>query len=598
LLNTFPADLGRKHRTKSIPPKPDGFLADINATFVQQILHIPRREREPDVHQRGQANDIGGCLKIAKWTAFYHPTNLDGRPAQLNQVSSDSTAVPHARRWRSQFGSCALHELKITASYTEGPQYYKWQEQMTAEIDLVIRDGRVFTPDGIVEGDLAIVGHSIASVGKPISAAKAEVSARGKMVMPGGVDTHAHIEQMSGMGQWNADTFETATQSAAMGGTTSVISFAAQTTGQPLAVTVSDYAARAARGAMIDYAFHITLTDTDAPNFDMDLKALVAAGHRSLKVFTTYNIQLSDAEILKIFSLARESGALVCVHAENDAIIAQAKQGLISTGQTAPRDHGRSRPRIAEIEAVERICRFAEYLDQPAMLFHISTTEGAAAIRNARARGVPVWAETCPHYLFMTADVLDKPGLEGAKWMCSPPQRTGADQEELWSALSDGTLSLVSSDHAPYRFDESGKLAAGKDSSFHEIANGLPGLETRLPLMFDAMVSNGRLGPEAFVQITSTTPAQLFGLPNKGAITEGMDADIVIWDPDKKVTYRADDLHDNVGYNPWDGLTITGWPEHVILRGQTIVKNGGFFGTPGNGQWIKRPELATKPAGN
>ena len=469
---------------------------------------------------------------------------------------------------------------------------------MTIDIDLVIRKGQVVTPNGIVEGDLAVVGHRIVSVGKPISSAKTEISAKGKLVMPGGVDTHAHIEQMSGMGQWNADTFETATKSAALGGTTSVISFAAQSGGQPLAETVSDYAARASRGAMIDYAFHITLTDTGVPGFDDDLGPLIAEGHRSLKVFTTYNIQLSDAEILRIFFLARQNGALVCVHAENDAIIAQAKDALIKAGCTTPRDHARSRPRMAEIEAVERICRFAEYLDQPVMLFHISTAEGAEAIRNARARGAPVWAETCPHYLFMTDDVLDKPGLEGAKWMCSPPQRNVADQEALWSALGDGTLSLVSSDHAPYRFDESGKLAAGPDAGFHQIANGLPGLETRLALMFDAMVSNGRGGPEAFVQITSTTPAKLYGLPNKGAIAEGMDADIVIWDPTRQVTYGTNDLHDNVGYNPWEGRTVTGWPEHVILRGQTIVQNGEFFGTPGTGQWIKRPELATKPNGN
>lgn len=466
---------------------------------------------------------------------------------------------------------------------------------MFVDIDFVIRNGRIVTPTGIIEGDLAVVGDKIVSVGKPIKSAKIEVSAQGKLVMPGGVDTHAHIEQMSGMGQWNADTFETATRSAAMGGTTSVVSFAAQSDGQILAETVSDYAARAERGAMIDYAFHITLTDTGAPGFDADLGTLIAAGHRSLKVFTTYNIQLSDAEILRIFSLARQNGALVCVHAENDAIIAQAKDTLINAGYTAPRDHARSRPRLAEIEAVERICRFAEHLDQPVMLFHISTTEGAAVIRNARARGVPVWAETCPHYLFMTADLLDKPGLEGAKWMCSPPQRTVADQEALWAALDDGTLSLVSSDHAPYRFDESGKLAAGASAGFHQIANGLPGLETRLPLMFDAMVSNGRGGPEAFVQITATNPAQLYGLPNKGAIAEGMDADIVVWDPTKKVTYGANDLHDNVGYNPWEGHTVTGWPEHVILRGQTIMKNDEFFGTPGTGQWIQRSELATKP---
>ena len=402
---------------------------------------------------------------------------------------------------------------------------------------------------------------------------------------------------MSGMGQWNADTVETATRSAAMGGTTSVISFAAQSKWQALPDTVADYAARAARGAAIDYGFHITLTDTKAPRFDADLGTLIAGGHRSLKVFTTYNIQLSDSEILHILSLARQHGALVCVHSENDAIIAQARATLIRSGHTAPRDHARSRPRLAEIEAVERVCRFAEYLDQPVMVFHVSTAEAIEAIRRAKARGVPVWAETCPHYLFMTEEVLDKPGLEGAKWMCSPPQRTEADQDALWTALQDGTLSLVSSDHAPYRFDASGKLSAGTNAAFHQIANGLPGLETRLPLMFDAMVSKGLGGPEAFARVSSTEPARLYGLPNKGAIAAGMDADVVIWNPETAVTYGSDDLHDNVGYNPWEGRTVTGWPERVVLRGQIIVEDGQFLGTPGAGQWIGRPELATKPIG-
>lgn len=468
---------------------------------------------------------------------------------------------------------------------------------MPQHTDLVVHDGRVITPRGIVEGDVAIENGKIVSVGKPVSQAKSRVSAKGKWVMPGGVDPHAHIEQMSGMGQWNADTFETATKSAAMGGTTSVISFAAQAEGQALSETVSDYAARASRGAMIDYAFHITLTDTDVAGFESDLAALIHAGHRSLKVFTTYNIQLSDAQLLRIFQQARLHGALVCVHAENDAIIAQAREDLVRAGQVTPLDHARSRPRMAEIEAVERICRFAEYLDQPVMVFHISTREGAAAIGAAKSRGAPVWAETCPHYLFMTETVLDKPGLEGAKWMCSPPQRGARDQEALWNALSNGSLSLVSSDHAPYRYDETGKLSAGPDPGFHQIANGLPGLETRLPLLFDAMVTQGRGGPEAFAEVTSHAPATLYGLQQKGAIDEGLDADIVIWDPTKTVTYGANDLHDNVGYNPWEGHCVTGWPEHVFLRGQAVVKDGVFLGEPGNGVWIDRPILATKPKG-
>ncbi|MCK0094363.1 dihydropyrimidinase [Yoonia sp. F2084L] len=466
---------------------------------------------------------------------------------------------------------------------------------MSDPFDLVITRGQIVTPEGVVSGDLAVRGEEIAAIGVELGPAKATVDAQGKYVMPGGVDPHTHIEQMSGMGVMNADTFETATRSAAMGGTTSVISFAAQAKGERLADTVADYSARAAHGAMIDYAFHMTVTDTGVADFKADLGALITAGNRSIKVFTTYNIQLSDAEILGVMSTSRAHGALVCVHAETDAIIAQAKSALIAAGKTAPHHHAASHPRMAEIEAIERICRFAEYLGQPVMIFHVSTTQGAAAVRAARVRGAPVWAETCPHYLFMTEDILRQPGLEGGKWMCSPPQRHVADQEALWDALHAGDVQLVSSDHAPYRFDESGKLSAGPHAGFHEIANGLPGLETRLPLMFDAMVSKGRGGPEGFARLTSAAPAEIYGLPKKGTLAPGMHADITLWDPEKTVTYAENDLHDNVGYNPWVGRTIKGYPTDVWLRGAHIVQNGAFKGTPGTGQKINRPTLAVTP---
>ena len=417
---------------------------------------------------------------------------------------------------------------------------------MARENDLVIRGGHVVTPNGVVQGDLAIHDSKIVSVGEYVSGVQ-EIDATGKWVMPGGVDAHAHIEQMSGMGVMNADTFETATRSAAMGGTTSVISFAAQAKGEALAQTVVNYSARAARGAMIDYAFHLTLTDLDAEGFKSDLGNLITAGHRSLKIFTTYNIKLDDREILSVMAQARQHGALICVHAETDAILDHAKTQLIDAGKVRPRDHAASHPRMAEIDAVERMCRFAAYLDQPVMLFHISTVEGVNAVKKARGNGAPVWAETCPHYLFMTDDILDAPGSEGAKWMCSPPQRQIADQAALWAALDEGDLQIVSSDHAPYRYDESGKLKAGPHAAFHEIANGLPGLETRLPLMFDAMMRMDGQGPEQFAQITSTAPAQIYGLRHKGAISQGMDADITIWDPNKQMTYGANDLHDNIG---------------------------------------------------
>ncbi|WP_108814150.1 dihydropyrimidinase [Loktanella sp. Alg231-35] len=466
---------------------------------------------------------------------------------------------------------------------------------MTNPYDTIIRGGQIVTTDGVITGDLAINGPEIAAIGAGLGPAKTEIDANGKWVMPGGIDPHAHIEQMSGMGVMNADTFESATRSAALGGTTSVISFAAQEQGQRLADAVADYRARAVRGAMIDHAFHMIVRDTDVPAFADDLGALIKAGHRSIKVFTTYNIKLDDTQILTVMGIARAHGALVCVHAETDAILAKAKAALIAAGKTAPHNHAASHPRMAEIEAIERMCRFAEYTGQPVMVFHVSTTEGAAAVKAARARGAPIWAETCPHYLFMTEDILRQPGLEGGKWMCSPPQRHAADQAALWAALDAGDLQMVSSDHAPYRFDETGKLSAGPDAGFHEIANGLPGLETRLPLMFDAMVSQGQGGPEAFAKLTATAPAQVYGLPQKGALAPGMHADVTLWDPQKTVIYGANDLHDNVGYNPWVGRKITGWPTDVWLRGAQIVQNGQFQATPGSGQWIDRPALAVTP---
>jgi dihydropyrimidinase len=459
--------------------------------------------------------------------------------------------------------------------------------------DLVIRGGRVVTGNTVVKADIAVAQGRIAALGSGFDAAEV-VDATGFLVTPGGVDPHCHIEQMSGMGLMNADSFETATRSAAMGGTTSLISFAAQARGQPLAEAVSDYAGRAARGAAVDHAFHLLIADPGAPGFDHDLRALIAAGHRSVKLFTTYNIGLDDAGILHVLRIAGEAGALTCIHAENDAIIADARARLLAEGRTRPVDHAASRPRAAEIEAVARMCRLAEVADAPVMIFHVSTAEAVAEIAAARARGAPVWAETCPHYLFQSEAVLDKPGVEGAKWMCSPPQRTVADQDALWAGLAAGHLQIVSSDHAPYRFDETGKFANGPDAPFPAIANGMPGLEVRQPLMFDAMASRGRMGAAGFARLTCDAPATLYGLPGKGRIAPGFDADLVLWDTDRTVTYGADDLHDNVGYNPWQGTSVTGWPVATYLRGEAVMREGDYLGRPGAGRWLPRDRIGCR----
>lgn len=459
------------------------------------------------------------------------------------------------------------------------------------DFDLILRGARVLTAtsDGIA--DIGVREGRVAALGDIKHLADAEMDCSGKIVTPGGVDAHCHIEQMSGMGLMNADTFETATRSALLGGTTTVVSFASQSKGQTLTAAMADYSKRARRGAMVDHAFHIIVSDFDAPNAENDLRALIREGHRSIKIFTTYNIKLDDRAICDVLAIAKEEGALVCVHAENDGLIGWTKSALLGAGKTRPKHHALSHPRLAEIEAVGRLIAFAEFFATPVMLFHISTKEALAAIRAAQNRGVPVWAETCPHYLLMDEDVLDRPDFEGAKWMCSPPQRTAPDQLALWDALADETLSLVSSDHAPYRYDESGKLSAGPNATFAEIANGLPGLETRMPLMFDAIVLQERLPSCDFVRLTATEPARIYGLEGKGDIIEGFDADLVIWDPTKEVTFGADDLHDNVGYNPWVGRTVKGWPEAIFLRGLPVAKNGAISAKPGSGRWIRRTGL-------
>ncbi|MBX9908749.1 MAG: dihydropyrimidinase [Beijerinckiaceae bacterium] len=468
----------------------------------------------------------------------------------------------------------------------------------TPAYDIVIRGGTLATASDVFRADLGIRGETIAAIGQGLPTGASEIDASGKLVLPGGVDAHCHIEQLSGGGLMNADTFETATRSAAFGGTTSVISFAAQHRAKSLATTVSDYAALAKKGAIVDYAFHLMVANPDEQTIATDLRALISAGHRSVKVFMTYDaVQVDDQQLLDVMLAARQAGALVCVHAENHGLLKWMGERLTKRGYVAPKYHAVSHPRAAEVEAFHRLIAFSELLDQPICIFHVSTAEGAKVIREARGRGVKIYAETCPHYLLMTAAELDRPGIEGAKWVCSPPQREAADQEALWQALALGDLQILSSDHAPYRFDESGKLSAGPNPGFKQIANGMPGLEMRLPVLFDAMVSKGKLGLRKFVELTATAPAQIYDLPGKGSLAIGMDADIAIWDAERKVTL-ADDLHDNTGYNPFAGRTITGWPETVLRRGEIVVEDGALRAAAGSGRLMLRAAgEATKPTG-
>jgi len=465
----------------------------------------------------------------------------------------------------------------------------------TKPYDLVLRGGTVATASAVFAADVAIDGETIAAVGRNLPAGVREIDARGRLVLPGGVDSHAHIEQVSSAGILNADTFESATVAAAFGGTTTVISFAAQHVGLALDEVVEAYHALARKGAVIDYAFHMIIADPTEATLKDHVPKLVRAGHASIKVFMTYDLlKLDDAQLLDVLYAARENQALVCVHAENHAMISWTAQRLLANGHRAPRYHAVSHPRGGEAEAFNRVIALAAFIDQPIMIFHVSTAQGAARVRAARGEGLKVFAETCPQYLFFTANDLDRPGLDGAKWICSPPLRRASDQAALWQALALGDLQTVSSDHAPYRFDAGGKLIAGADPNFKEIPNGMPGLETRLPLLFDAMVSQGRLGGlglEKFVALTATEPAKIYGLhPKKGDIAIGADADLVVWDPNRKVTLGADAgmMHDRTGYSPYAGRTVTGWPVTVVSRGRIVVDDGALRAAPGSGRFLAR----------
>jgi dihydropyrimidinase len=466
--------------------------------------------------------------------------------------------------------------------------------------DLIIRGGRVATATDVFEADVAISGETVAAVGRGLRPAKREIDARGKLVLPGGVDSHCHIEQLSAAGIVNADTFESATMSAAFGGTTSVISFAAQHVGMQLQEVLEDYHALARKGAVIDYAFHMIIADPTRDTLERDLPALIKQGHGSIKIFMTYDrLKIDDEPLLDILAAARDGGAMLCAHAENHGIISWMVKRLLARGYTDPKYHAISHARFSEAEAFNRLIGMAALVDQPIMIFHVSTAEGAKVIRDARGQGQKVFAETCPQYLFLTAGDLDRPGIEGAKWMCSPPPRRAADQEALWAALSLGDLQTISSDHAPYRFDETGKLRAGPAPDFKQIANGLPGLELRLPLLFDAMVSQGRLGLEKFVELTATAPAKIYNLhPRKGSIAIGADADIAIWDPGRRVTVTDDMMHDRAGYTPYAGRTVRGWPVTVLSRGRLIVDDGRLSAPAGSGRFLPRSGgEAAKPTG-
>jgi dihydropyrimidinase len=451
--------------------------------------------------------------------------------------------------------------------------------------DLVIRGGTVVTPSARFRADVGVRGGKIATLGERLDGDEL-IDAAGRLVMPGGIETHCHIAQESSTGMMTADDYESGSVAAAFGGNTTIVPFAAQQPGQSPREVLRIYDERA-RKSVLDFSYHLIVSDPGVLGFDDEMRAVFERGVTSFKVFLTYDrIMLSDERFLAVLATAREHGALTMVHAENNALVNMMRQRLVERGCTAAKYHAPSRPAAAEVEAIARAIRLATFLDAPLFVVHVSTPGGMAELARARAAGAAVHGETCPQYLFLTADDLDRP--DGAKFICSPPLRDAATQEALWQGLASGVFEMCSSDHAPYAWDATGKLAAGRDAPFTQVANGMPGIELRLPLLFSEGVVKGRLTPERFVELTSANAARLFGIPGKGAIAIGADADVAIWDADARWTVRAYDMHDRTGYCPFEGMELTGRPETVIQRGRVIVSGGRLHGRPGDGRFLAR----------
>jgi len=475
----------------------------------------------------------------------------------------------------------------------------KQREGTMAEYDLVVRGGTVVTGSDTMRADVGIRGGRIAALGERLEGAST-LDAGGLLVMPGGVDTHCHIEQLQEGGGADEETWESGSRSCLAGGTTSVVTFSTQFKGGGLLAPLAEYQRRA-RQAMVDYSFHQIITDATDDVIWKEIPQVVAQGVRSLKVFLTYDpLQLDDRAFLRVLAAARREGALVTVHCENYEAIRWRTEALLAAGRTAPMYHAWSRPRMIEREATHRAIALAEMVDTPIQVFHVSCSEVAEEIARAQARGLKVWGETCPQYFVLTAEHMDRPGFEGAKFMCSPAPRDRVDQEALWHDVRRGTLDIVSSDHSGWCYDgPRGKRVNGSDASFRDIPNGVPGLAARLPILFSEGVVAGRIDLNAFVRITATNPAKLFGLyPRKGSIAPGFDADLVLWDPAKRVTLTNALMQQTIDYTPYEGLEVTGWPVATLRRGDVVMRDGVVQAEAGSGQFLARgPYDLIRPRG-
>jgi dihydropyrimidinase len=462
---------------------------------------------------------------------------------------------------------------------------------------MLIKSGTLVTSAETFNADILIEDEKIVMIGKDLTVGEDTqvINAEGKLVMPGGVDAHVHLD-LPMAGTVSSDDHYTGMKAAAFGGTTTVIDFVSQDK-VSLKANIDDWHAKADSKASVDFSAHMNVTHLE-PSVEAELPALPKEGITSIKVFTAYNgrLRLQDGEIFRVMRIAGKAGILTMMHAENGDVIDILIAEALKAGHTGPEWHARTRPAWGAVESVLRGEALAAQADAPLYIVHMNVAGEVDQLAYARSKGLPILGETCPQYLFFTEDDLRRP--DGAKWICSPPMRTKVDNERLWEGLQQKTLQTVATDHCPFFFDGTkpiiyeGKPVAipgkelGKDD-FTKIPNGLPGVGDRLIILWTYGVGKGRITPNQFVALTSTNPARIFGMyPRKGTLVPGADADIAIWDPNKKLIYGVAHSQQRTDYNLYEGWNVQGYPEKVLLRGQLIVDDGKWLGRPGMGRFI------------
>jgi len=449
----------------------------------------------------------------------------------------------------------------------------------------LIRNGTVVTASEALKADVLVEDEKVALLGLSLDAAADKtIDATDRYVMPGGVDVHTHFDLPFG-GSFCSDDFATGTRAAAFGGTTTCVDFAVQDFGEPLRPGLERWFQKAEK-AQTDFGLHMIVREVNDQTLN-EMDELVGEGITSFKLFMAYPgvFMNDDASIFKAMQRAADSGALILMHAENGGPIDVLVQQYVAAGKTEPKYHGMTRPASMEGEAVHRVFKLAELAGAPAYIVHLSSRDALQAVEEARDRGAAAYAETCPQYLYLSADDMARPGFEGAKFVCSPPLRPADHHDDLWKGLTSGALQAVSTDHAPFNFKGQKDLGVG---NFAKIPNGLPSVEDRFTLLFQG-VREGKITLTRFVDLVATAPARMMGLaPKKGTLAPGSDADIVVFDPNHERTISADTHHMNVDYSCYEGVKVFGLPEIVMQRGNVLVENGEWHGREGQGRFLPR----------